>query len=337
VLTVFCVLTLTSGRALAIGWDKDDFIITGAPNFPQYIGIFDHDLTFKGYLDANFLGVQGMDFDAQGRLVAVSSINPEVRVYNSDGTRAGGFTNTSGQMAATGDLKVAPNGDYLLATDGLTGGVREFSPTGQFLRQFGSGTVSSVAVVQGNRLWVGGYDTTVRFFDFDTAQQVGSFTAAGQITNYSMQYGPATNTVLITDYDRDAGGVYERDLAGSLLHAYHVPHRQIPCDGATWGAGGDVYATHHSYAPSYPDIIQWTASGTVVQERAVWPVEITTVRILWAGAVPEPGSAAFVLAGLLVGSRQLRRKRPGAEKGAALIFLPCPPAPIAGGWKTGQL
>ena len=45
------------GRARAVGWDNDDFIITGAPNFPQYIGVFDHDFTFKGYLDTNFLGL----------------------------------------------------------------------------------------------------------------------------------------------------------------------------------------------------------------------------------------------------------------------------------------
>src|SRR5438552_8697467 len=95
-----------SPRADAVGWDRDDFIITGAPNFPQYIGIFDHDFTFKGYLDTNFLSVQGMDFDAQGRLVAVSALNPEVRVFNHDGTRAGGFTQANSPMlVSTGDLK----------------------------------------------------------------------------------------------------------------------------------------------------------------------------------------------------------------------------------------
>src|SRR6476620_9864949 len=105
-IVVAIVLCVSARRASAVGWDGDDFIITGAPNFPQYIGVFDHDFTFKGYLDTTFLGVQGMDFDAQGRLVAVSSLSPEVRVYNPDGTRAGGFTQaTSPMLVSTGDLK----------------------------------------------------------------------------------------------------------------------------------------------------------------------------------------------------------------------------------------
>jgi hypothetical protein len=132
------LLSAAADRAAAIGWDSDDFIISRAPNFPQYIGIFDHDFTFKGYLDTNFLGVQGMDFDAQGNLVAVSSINPEVRVYDHNGNRIGGFKNVSGMMGATGDLKVLPDGKYILATANGAGGARVFSPDGQFLRQYGT-------------------------------------------------------------------------------------------------------------------------------------------------------------------------------------------------------
>src|SRR5690349_5385930 len=84
---------LSSAPAFAVGWDGDDFIVIGAPNFSQYIGVFDHDFTFKGYLETNFLGVQGMDFDAAGNLVAVASLstNPEVRVYGPAGARIGGF------------------------------------------------------------------------------------------------------------------------------------------------------------------------------------------------------------------------------------------------------
>jgi hypothetical protein len=302
-----CTFGTGSRRASAVGWDGDDFIITGAPNFPQYIGVFDHDFTFKGYLDNNFLGVQGMDFDAQGRLVAVSSLNPEVRVYNPDGTRGGGFTNVSGQMGATGDLKVAPNGDYLLATSGLTGGVREFNPQGQFLRQFGSGTVISVALVPGNRLWTGGSDTTVRFFDFDSAQQVGSFTASGQVTSTSMQYSAFTNTVLIVDHDRDAGGVFERDLTGNLLHQFHVPAPSTYCNGAVRLPDGDIYGTHAAYSPSFPDLIHWSADGVILEDRAIWPREIAPGRVLWAGSVPEPNLLAGV--GAVAGLLALGRRR----------------------------
>src|SRR5947208_11216030 len=92
VISALVVGAIWPPRAGAVGWDSDDFIVIGAPNFSQYIGVFDHDFTFKGYLDNNFLGVRGMDFDPQGRLVAMSYLNPEVRIYNPDGTRAGGFT-----------------------------------------------------------------------------------------------------------------------------------------------------------------------------------------------------------------------------------------------------
>jgi hypothetical protein len=115
---VCCLILICAERAFAIGWDRDDFIITGAPNFPDRIGIFDHDFTFKGYLDQNFLGVQGMDFDAAGNLVAQASLTStaEVRVYSPSGTRIGGFTSNDPLLQFTGDIKVAPNGNFALGT-----------------------------------------------------------------------------------------------------------------------------------------------------------------------------------------------------------------------------
>jgi hypothetical protein len=104
----------------------------------------------------------------------------------------------------------------------------------------------------------------------------------------------------MVDSDRDAGGVFERELGGNLLHEFHVPHAQIACNGATRGPGGDVFATHGWYAPSYPDLIRWDANGTVLEEKAIWPVEIIPVRILWAGVVPEPASTALMIAGVAV-------------------------------------
>src|SRR5207244_3519890 len=111
-----------------------------------------------------------------------------------------------------------------------------------------------------------------------------------QINGSSMQYSPVTNTVLVVDEDRDAGGVFERDLAGNLLREFHVPHAQTDCNGAVRLPGGDIYGTHALYALSYPDLIHWSADGTVLEERAIWPREIQTGRILWAGSVPEPGA-----------------------------------------------
>src|SRR5205814_3867555 len=124
--SAWAILIAVAGlqNAGAVGWDSDDFIITGAPNFPQYIGVFDHDFTFKGYLETNFLGVQGMDFDAQGRLVAIASLstNPEVRVYSFGGARVGGFMTNNPALQYTGDLKVAPDGGYALGS--YTAGVQ---------------------------------------------------------------------------------------------------------------------------------------------------------------------------------------------------------------------
>jgi hypothetical protein len=75
----------------AIGWDSNDFLISGGPNFPDRIAVFDFDLSFKGYLDTNFLPVSGMDFDAAGHLVAGGGQigYREVRVYDSSGAKIG--------------------------------------------------------------------------------------------------------------------------------------------------------------------------------------------------------------------------------------------------------
>jgi hypothetical protein len=307
-------------RAAAVGWDNDDFLVIGAPNFSQYIGVFDHDFTFKGYLETNFLGVRGMDFDSQGRLVAVSYLNPEVRVYNPDGARAGGFTKaTSPLLESGGDLKVAPDGNYVLGTN--TNGVKVFTPQGTFVRQYGDGVSQGVTFVPGNRLWVAGLTTTVRIFDTDTGAQVGSFTPGGQVNAGSLIYSPFTNTVLMVDGDRDAGGVFERDLAGNLLHEFRVPHPQTSLNGAVRLPAGDIYGTHDWYAPSYPDLIHWSADGAVLEEKAIWPVQIKTGRILWAGSVPEPNLLAGVgaVAGLLAAhpaARRTRRARPAGNRRA---------------------
>src|SRR5262245_48005837 len=83
----------TDRAALAIGWDSDDFLIGGGPSFTTRIGVFDHDLTFKGFLDSNYATVAGLDFDHFGHLVAVGAQSAQqVRVYDSSGVRIGGFT-----------------------------------------------------------------------------------------------------------------------------------------------------------------------------------------------------------------------------------------------------
>jgi hypothetical protein len=297
-------------RAGAVGWDNDDFIITGAPNFPDRIGIFDHDFTFKGYLDQNFLGVQGMDFDAQGRLVALSQLNPEVRVYDPSGTRVGGFTQAASPMLVpAADLDVAPDGSYVLGT--LSNGARVFTPQGTFIRQYGDGGSAGISMLPGDRLWSGGIGLTVRVFDTVSGVQVGTFTADQQVNSGSMRYDATTNTVLMVDPDRDAGGVYERNIGGTLLRQFHVPVPQTFCFGATRGPGGDIFGTTSNLVI---DVVHWLPNGTVAGTFDVYPNSITPARILWAGIVPEPGTAALVVAGVSVLLTRLSRLR-GRSRG----------------------
>src|SRR5262249_9765598 len=145
------------------------------------------------------------------------------------------------QMAATGDLKVAPNGNYILATATATGGAREFTPQGAFVRQFGTGTMASAVIVPGNRLWTGGRNTTINIFDLDTSSQVDSFTLDHQATAVSMQYSALTNTVLMADLD--AGSAFERDLDGIRLRRFQIPRAQTFCYSVTRGPDAEVFAT----------------------------------------------------------------------------------------------
>jgi WD40 repeat protein len=289
--------------ARAVGWDSDDFIISGAPTFPDRIGVFDRDFTFKGYLDQSFLGVQGMDFDAAGRLVALSSINPEVRVYDRGGAKVGGFTpGSSPMLVPAGDLKVSPDGNYALGTG--EHGARVFTPQGAFVRQYGDGDSRGIAFVPGGRLWSGGAGTTVNVFDTSSGAVVGTFTADGQTMSFSMQYSPTTNTVLVVDADRDLGGIFERDLTGGLLEEFHVPRVQTTSYSATRGPGGDVFGTTGYFGM---DVVHWRQDASVAATIDCYPVEIGAVRILWAGVVPEPGSSTIAVG---AGCLSLLRRRP---------------------------
>jgi hypothetical protein len=209
-------------------------------------------------------------------------------------------------LVSTGDLKVAQDGDYVLGT--TANGVRSFTPQGNFVRQYGDGDSRGVTFVPGGRLWSGGNSTTVNIFDFGTGDRVGSFTLDQQINGSSMRYSAVTNTVLVVDADRDAGGVFERDLAGHLLHEFHVPQASTYCRDAVRLPGSDVYGTHDVYAPLYPDLIHWGADGTVLEERTIWPREIKTGRILWTGSVPEPATSGLAVAFFFCLLKRNRRK-----------------------------
>ncbi len=298
------VLFVRTPAVQAIGWGPTDFLISGAPNFPDRIGVFSQSFVFKGYLDQNFLGVQGMDFDANGNLVAVASLstNPEVRVYSPSGTQIGGFLSNNPGLQFTGDLKVAPNGNYALGS--FSNGVQVYSPGGTFVTQYGTGDSRGIAYLPGDRLWSGGAGTTVKVFDTISSAQVGTFSATGQTTSYSMQYNSTANTVLVVDNDRDLGGVYERDLTGALLREFHLAIAQTEIRSATRGPNGDVFGTT---GDATMQVVRWNESGSIAGFFSVYPSNVHQVRILWAGNVPEPGFGITALSTCLYLLRPKRR------------------------------
>jgi hypothetical protein len=294
--------------AAAIGWGPTDFLIFGAPNFPDRIGVFDQSFNFKGYLVTNFVGVQGMNFDAQGRLVVFNAASPEIRVYDSSGAQVGGFTQATSPMLVTGgDVQVMPDGNYVVGTS--SGGARVFAAQGTFVRQYGDGNSNNIAVLPGRRLWSGNVDTlTMNVFDTDSGLQVGSFSLDQQTRPSHMLYDGTTNTVLCIDRDRDAGGVFERDFDGNLLQQFHIPIAQTTCNGATPGPGGVRFGTSSNFNL---DVVEWRPDGTVTRTIDCYPVEITATRILWAGIVPEPGATALIIAT----ATALTVKRPQSLRG----------------------
>jgi outer membrane protein assembly factor BamB len=290
-----CVVLCAPQSVRAIGWGSTDFLIFGAPNFPDRIGVFDQNFAFKGNLFTNWVGLTAMNFDRQGRLVAYNFFSNEVRLYDPSGTLVGGFNSTTSPMlTGSGDVQVMRDGNYVFGTQ--TGGARVFTPQGTFVRQYGSGNSSSICLLPGDRLWSGNPSTlTMNVFDTNTGDQVGSFQLDQQTRPSYMNFSASTNTVLVIDEDRDAGGVFERDLNGVLQGQFHIPVAQTGCNGATRGPQGHVFGTSDDF---FVDVVNWNADGSVAGTLNVYPSQITAARILWAGSAPEPGTGALLLVGL---------------------------------------
>ena len=303
-LVIAVVLSISAKHAGAIGWDNDDFLIGGGPNFTTKIGVFNHDLTFKGLLD-NFFGVQGMDFDAAGHLVAVSPDSREVRVYDSSGVRVGGFVRSDDAMAGSDDLKVAPDGSYIIAQHNSLGavGARQFNPDGTFVKQFADGNIQGVAVVPGNRVWVGGpgiTETRIRVYDIGSGVQVGSVSMPGQVGRNSMAYSASTNTVLSVDVPSDV--VFESDLSGNFLRRFDDPG-VAALARVTRGPDHDVFATSND---EIGRVLRWHADGSFV---GAYPMSASlgfANGIVWAGSVPEPNTALILLISVVTPLAQRR-------------------------------
>jgi hypothetical protein len=297
-IALLCLLLaalLWAGRAEAIGWGPMDFLIAGGPSFSTKIGVFDPNLTFKGYLDNNIVTVGGMDFDGTGNLAAVrTNVSGEVRVYAPSGTQVGGFVRSDNLLGSPGDLKVLANGDYIIATQNFGGGdgAREFAPDGTFVRQYGSGDITSAVVVPGNHLWIGGIGSSViKIFDLGNGAQIGSFSVTGMGSAFSMSYSRNTNTVLSVSQSK----VWELDRAGNLLRTFDG-QGNVLSDSVIRGPNGDVFAT----TGGGQSVLRWHSDSMFVGSTSTASSVGGTAAIVWAGNIPEPATNIGVLAAALI-------------------------------------
>jgi hypothetical protein len=298
-------LLIGAQDAGAIGWDSDDFLIGGGPSFTNKIGVFDHDLTFKGLLDPNFLTVGGMDFDSAGRLVAVGSALRALRVYDSAGAQVGGFVRPDTALGEPGDLKVAPNGTYIVGPRNRLGAIggRRFNAQGDFVQQYGLQAVSAVAIVPGNQFWAGDLDSNViRVFSIDSGVQTGTISVAGLTAVITMTYSASTNTVLVPD--TLSSRIFETDLTGAIVQTFVAPS-PTALGGVTRGPNGDVFATTSGNAT----ILHWRANGDFVGATSTAASIGGVAGIVWAGVVPEPCLPTITILGVVASC--VRRGRRG--------------------------
>lgn len=304
------VLTTCARESRAIGWDKDDFVVTVGTGFITKIAVLDHDLTFKGYLDPDFGIVRGIDFDAAGNLVAAGDHNtPEVRVYSPSGVRIGGFTNTQ-VLVSPGQLDVAPNGDYLLAAGSMDSQPQTItgyalSPQGAIVHEYRAGGAFGISAIPGGRVWTGRSGMTgVDVFDQDTAQHLGFTPINGVAGINAITYDPSTNTALIATFQ--SNGVIETDLNGNALRTFTTPENAAIIS-ATRGPDGDVFAAART--SDVNKIFRWHANGDYVSTTTL-PPDVNPLNpavIVWAGVVPEPTTSAITL--LVVAACLCRRIR----------------------------
>lgn len=306
-----CFLLINVSRAPAVGWDSDDFIIGGGTNQGGKVGVFNADLTFKGYLE-NPSAYGFEDFDANGRLVGIEGSN-ELRLYDPSGAYAGGFYRADDALKGGVGLRVARNGDYIVPErpNYGFGGVLEFQPDGTLINQYGSGTrASSLVVVPENRAWVwfpSDGASVVRVIDLSTFEQIGTVSLPN-VAPQNMRYCPSTNTVLMASVF--ANGVVETDLAGQVVRQFILPNNVFAIGTVTRGANGDVLATS---SDSTRLIVRWHGDGTLVGTVSVSQTIGEPGAIIWAGDVPEPtGSLLMSCAAVALcrnAGRPLKRRR----------------------------
>ncbi|MEM7624781.1 MAG: hypothetical protein AAF333_04045 [Planctomycetota bacterium] len=300
------VLACTTGTAYAVGFDRDDFIVSSG--FNAGFAVYDRDFTYKGELgDLPFSGGFGMDFDHDGRLVVRGILSDtrvrQITVVEPDGSLATNQPEFVTSPPGGLDLKVAPNGNYLIAGQdasfGEPNGLLEIEPDGTVVRQFGGGDYEGVAVLPDGTVLGGGgsFAGFLRAFDPATGDEVysleeftgpraqtGPFFDEGQRGANSMTYSHTTNTVLMAD--RLSGRIYERNVDGSFVRAFDLPEDAnfVPIFslmGVTRGPGGDVFAVIDR------QIVRWSAYGDWIE--TIDAPDLGTVyswNIVWAGNAP---------------------------------------------------
>lgn len=296
---------LAASTAAAVGFDRDDFLVTSFS--AGTIGVYNHDLTFKGLLESEFDGVSALTFDRQGNLVAAKGTfagsPPELRVYDKNGTQlaARGFSNPELQEPA--DIDVAPDGHYYVAGQFLH--VGDFTASGVLLEKFRNSVthhISGVALLPGGIVWTGTSPNTsvpaqnaISINDQLTRAQIGSIALDhGQKAANFLYYSPNTGTVLVTDWI--GGAIFERDTAGNFVRSFTAPGYQMPSN-VTRGPGGDVFSLQTNLNRLY----RWDANGNSLGFISLAESVNGPVKIVWAGdSVPEPTTILSALGGLIV-------------------------------------
>ena len=300
------LLAFSASSAHAIGFDNNDFIVPGFNS--NELAVYDSDLTYKGNLDASFVNVAGVDFDAAGNVVAVSQDYRQnaaaVRTYSAAGTPLGSFESTS--LSDALDIKVTPTGNYIVGTQDSQFTAAEFTPAGAFVRSLGTDVYSGIAVLPGNVLWAGAIEAgaKVDVFSLATGNLTGTINLDnGQHSVTSMTFSAATGSVLTVDSIN--GRIYERNLDGSFVRRFDLPAGAPQAVSVTRGPGGDVYAT--SFNNDSGAVQHWLANGTFVGTTVLTDI-VGPTNILWTGnAVPEPASLSlFALGG---GAMLIKRRR----------------------------
>ncbi|MEM7808122.1 MAG: hypothetical protein AAF561_08435 [Planctomycetota bacterium] len=297
------VLWPAAAVASTVGWDDDDFLISGFDS--NTIGVFDHDLTFKGNLVTGFDRVTGLDFDAAGNLVAVGRGPGQVRVFSPEGMQLSSFVNSDIQSPV--DVRVGPSGDYYVGGILSSGfGVMEFTPDGTTGRTFDTDLfATSLAVLPGGVLWVSGGSPLdgISVFDISNGNDVGTINFDnGQFNARTMRYSQATETVLMLD---SLSGVFERQINGDFVRSFTADGVSKPV-GITRGPNDDVFVTDEDNNGVY----RWRADGTFVGFTPLGGGLDAPVSILWTGnsptVIPEPAAATCCLA--ILGLAMLRRR-----------------------------